>query len=212
MSDEKEQGPFGPLPPALAVPIVGPFRGPRVTLKRFDGHSVHQLAKAISENIEHLAPMMRWIAEEPKTIEERRAMIVEWNREADQGRGVVLGCFVGERLIGSTGLHRRRPNPASLEIGYWIDHRYEGHGFATECSLLLSEVALSHDEIDQVSIYCDDANERSALVAQRAGFTFVGTNSSPEGQRSPGESGLERHYVLLGDQLRVDWRSSFSSG
>jgi ribosomal-protein-serine acetyltransferase len=203
-------GPYGPLPPPLLEPVASPLFGPRLELRRYEDGDVEQLAALVAKNREHLRPWMRWISAEPQSTAQRQSQIAKWNAEAVLGGGAVLGCFLGATLIGSTGLHRRRPDSSSLEIGYWLDEGHQGRGYATETVFLLCEEAFSHDEIERVAIYCDDANEQSAAVGVRCGFRFLDVHDSPEGEASPGESGRERRYEI--DQASFDpaWRRNFS--
>ena len=197
------------LPPPLRSPIDRPLVGPRLILARYSDEHLPLVHDAISSNIEHLRPHMRWIAHEPLTLEDRKNLVDEWNRDADEGRGVVMGSFLNGQLIGSTGLHRTRPVPTSIEVGYWIDARHLGRGYATETTCLLVEEAFTHEEIETVSIYCDETNEASARVAIRAGFLYRETTESPEGERSPGESGRERHYSIEREAFDPNWRHRF---
>lgn len=209
MTDDSRVEPSGPLPPPLATAMTGPMIGPRLVLARYSDQGITALHRVIEENLDHLAPMMRWIADEPKSLIDRLTLRDDWERESSIGRGVTLGIFLDGVLIGSCGLHRRRPVAHLLEIGYWLDRRLEGRGYATETTLLLCEEAFTHDEISEVRIYCDDANQQSAQVAIRAGFHYVATAPSPEGLRSPGESGHERQYALHRSDFDSAWRSRF---
>ena len=196
-------------PPPLRHPIARRLDSPRLTLRTYSNDDVEPLARLISENLAHLTPFMPWAASEPLRPIERAALITSWNDEAARGGGIALGCFLGEELIGSTGLHRRRPDPGSLEIGYWLAADHTGFGYATELTFVLAEEAFTHAEITHVDLYCDVANAPSAAVAERAGFTQLAVSLDERGVLSENSSGLERHFRLERGSLDPGWRRRF---
>ena len=76
-------------------------------------------ARAIEESLEHLRPWMPWIADEPKPLAEREAMLREWEAERLAGTDEFIAVWLDGELVGSSGLHRRI-GPGGVEIGYWI--------------------------------------------------------------------------------------------
>lgn len=152
---------------------------------------------------------MAWIGAEPLSPSSRAELIATWNREADGGGSATMGCFVNGALIGSAGLHRRRPDAASLEVGYWLMATAVGRGYATELTLLLAEEAFSHDEVSRVDLFCDDHNEDSAKVALRAGFTLLEIAPDPRGRVAEASSGRERHFRLASSAFDPAWRARF---
>jgi len=91
--------------------------GDGVLLRRWLVTDAEALARAVTESQDHLRPWMAFMAQEPRTLEQRRAMLREREREWLQGGDVMLGIFQGDEVVGSCGLHRRR-GPSALEIGY----------------------------------------------------------------------------------------------
>jgi RimJ/RimL family protein N-acetyltransferase len=150
---------------------------------------------------------MPWAAAEPVSPQDRRAMLEAWSTAHEQGRSATFACLLGTELLGSCGFHRERPDPAGLEIGYWLAAAQTGRGYATELSLLLAEEAFAHEEIEHVEIYCHPANEASAAVARRAGFEPMGLE--PAGGRAAGERSL-RHRLERAS-FDPSWRSRFSA-
>ena len=203
------EGAVGEPPPPLVVPVARTLTGPRVTLRRFEEGDVTELGDAIARSADHLRPFMAWIGAEPLSATSRAELIAAWNREADAGGGATLGCFVDGALIGSAGLHRRRPDAAALEVGYWLRTTALGQGYATELTLLLAEEAFSHDEISRVDLYCDLRNEPSAQVAIRAGFTLLEVAPDPRGLIAEASSGSERHFRLERAAFDPAWRARF---
>ncbi len=128
------------------------------------------------------------MAQEPKTLEQRRAMLRERESEWLQGGDVLLAIFVGDRVAGSCGLHRRR-GPDALEIGYWVHPSFTGRGLATAVARLLTDAAFSVPGIAHVEIHIDKANSASAGVPRRLGFRLLG--ETPDEATAPAEAGID---------------------
>ncbi len=78
----------------------------------------------------------------------------------------------GGGLVGSSGLHRIDWSVPRFEIGYWVRTSMIGRGFATEATRRIADFAFDELDAERVEIWCDARNERSAAVAERAGFTL----------------------------------------
>jgi ribosomal-protein-serine acetyltransferase len=169
-------------------PLPMTITTPRLVLRRWEDADAPALVDVVAENIEHLRPWMPWIAFEPQTIEQRIALFHEWRAAAEAGDDTVYGVFLHGHPIGGTGLHRRR-GPGMLEIGYWIDHRHTGKGYATELARALTDVALGQSGIVAVQIHHDRANTASGAVPRRLGYRLVIERRRPP--QAPGETGME---------------------
>ena len=150
-------------------------------------------ARAIAESREHLQPWMPWIADEPKGLEERIAMIRDWEAERRARTGEFFAVWLDGAVVGSCGLHRRI-GPAGLEIGYWIHPAHVRRGLATEVARQLCERAFAEPEVEYVEIHHDRANVASGGVPAKLGFELVG--DTPRAPQAPGEEGVERVWRL----------------
>lgn len=171
---------------ASAPPDSVPLDGV-VVVRRYAESDAATLRDAVTLSIEHLRPWMPWIAHEPQTVEQRRALISEWNRNWDQGVDFVMGIFEGHLCIGGTGFHLRGPE-GSVEVGYWLAASHVGRGIITRAVTALTETALSMPEVTVVEIVTDEANERSAAVARRCGYELV--ERFTRQREAPGEKGI----------------------
>lgn len=162
--------------------------GRRVVLRRWEAADVPALAAVITRNVEHLRPWMPWIADEPLRDLERRALLERWEQIWRSGGDVVLGVFLGDEAVGSTGLHRRR-GPHGLEIGYWIDEMHTRLGLATEVAGVLTDAAFDVPGVVFVEIHHDRRNVASAGVPRKLGYRFMGER--PDRVDAPGEEGID---------------------
>jgi RimJ/RimL family protein N-acetyltransferase len=135
------------------------------------------LKAAIDANIEHLQRWMDWAMHEPSpldVIEDRIATFVaNFETGPDWGYGIRL-IADPDTIIGGCGMHARIGINA-LEIGYWLDAKHTGRGYATEATAALVKAAFSRPMIEHVEIRCDPANVASAAVPRRLGFAYVTT-------------------------------------
>jgi RimJ/RimL family protein N-acetyltransferase len=140
---------------------------------------------------------MAW-ASTPMDVEQRGEWILEDRRSREAGGDRIYGLWLGDRIVGGCGLHRR-VGPGGLEIGYWIHAAFVRRGLATEAVRRLVAIAFEDPEIDRVEIHHDVANERSGLVARAAGFTHVEDRSDEPA--APAETGVERVWRLTRAEL-----------
>jgi ribosomal-protein-serine acetyltransferase len=171
-----------------------------VLLRRWLVSDAEAQHEAIAESAEHLRPWMAWMAEEPQTIEQRRAMLAKWEREWRTGGDVYLGVFVEGKIAGSCGLHRRR-GPGVLEIGYWVHAAFVRRGLSTTVARLLTDAAFSVPEINRVEIHHDKANRASSGIPRRLGYVFVGER--PDEKAAPAELGIDRVWAIERDQWKA---------
>jgi len=162
--------------------------GSEVLLRLWRVDDAPPLGEAIAERAEHLRPWMAWIADEPQTLEERRAMLARWDAEWSHGGDAYYGIFLNGDVVGSCGLHRRL-GPDALEIGYWIHAAFVRRGLATETARLLTDAAFSMPQISSVEIHHDRANLASLGVPGGLGYRFVG--EQPDEATAPADTGVE---------------------
>ena len=142
------------------------IRGPRPG----DGAKVHA---ALVESLDELRPWMPWALGE-HTVEAAEAAVREAHADFLARRDLRLHLYRrGDgAFVGSSGLHRIHWEVPAFEIGYWIRTSEAGRGYATEATRRIADFAFEDLGAERVEIWCDARNERSAAVAQRAGFAF----------------------------------------
>lgn len=75
-------------------------------------------------------------------------------------------------FVGSSGLHRIDWSVPRFEIGYWVRTTMRGQGYMTEAVNGITAFAFHMLQAERVEIRCDSNNDRSAAVAQRAGYAL----------------------------------------
>lgn len=135
-----------------------------------DGAEVHA---AIEESLDELRPWMPW-AHLEQTVDDVEANIRQSIADFVARRDLRLHLYRRDdgAFVGSSGLHRIDWSVPRFEIGYWVRDSMTGRGFATEATRRIADFAFADLHAERVEIWCDARNERSAAVAERAGFSF----------------------------------------
>lgn len=157
-----------------------------------------RLTAAVARNLDHLRPWMPWVASEPLSLHQRRALIEDWERDRQAGGDTVLGIFLDGRIAGGCGLHHRI-GPGGLEIGYWVDVEHLRRGIATVVAARLTGVAFALRSIDQVEIHNDRGNAISGRIPAKLGYRLIA-----EVARAPvaaADTGVACHWRIT----REEW-------
>lgn len=129
--------------------------------------------QALRESLAELQPWMPWATPVPTpedTEEHHRRAAAEWlTRENLQ---LLLYRKSDGLFVGSSGLHNIDWSVPRFEIGYWIRTSLSGQGYITEAVNAITAFAFDVLGAQRIEIRCDARNERSAAVAQRAGYTL----------------------------------------
>jgi RimJ/RimL family protein N-acetyltransferase len=86
--------------------------------------------------------------------------------------GIVL--FAANRLIGGCGIHVSNPENREGWIGYCLNQRFWGKGYATETAKALTDFGFKVLGLHRIFATCDPANVKSAHVLEKAGMKCEG--------------------------------------
>ena len=162
------------------------------------------LGEAVATSLNHLLPWLPWASAEPLEPSERVGLIRHWQGEADRGENLVVGVFLGDVIVGGSGLHRR-VGPDGLEIGYWIHVDHTRRGYASEVSAALTTAAFQIPGIERVEIHHDKANLASAACPpQSLRYTLSEELARPP--EAPAEIGISCRWTMT----RSAWMSDFA--
>ena len=145
-------------------------------LRSWEPRDAPLLADAIDSSLDHLRPWMPWAHDEPRSLDDRIALLRGFRGRFDLGEDFVYGVFSRDETeaLGGSGLHTRAGEGA-LEIGYWIRTSAVGRGYARETTAALTRVAFRVCGVDRVEIRVDPANELSLRIPRALGFAEEAT-------------------------------------
>lgn len=165
-----------------------------VLLRRYTPDDAAALSAVATAERDRLSPWMAWATPSGVTVAAMTTFIAETNGRADEGTEAVYGIFTASRglPVGACGLHDRI-GPGGVEIGYWLARGLTGQGLMTRVVGTLTDLVLTLDDVTVVEIHCDEANVRSAAVAQRLGYALIRTEDRDVA--APAERGRQQIWV-----------------
>lgn len=134
------------------------------------------LWEAIDESREHLAPWIHWLPHY-RTPRDAEHFIEGAGLDFATRRELFLGMYALDepgRFLGGTGFHNIEWEIPAFEIGYWLRASAVGRGLMAEAVAAQTAFVVERFGAKRVAITCDAANERSAAVPRRLGFTEEG--------------------------------------
>lgn len=150
----------------VEIPII-PTERTSVTLRQLSNEADDAAYfAAIDANRAHLSQFDDNTANKYRTLEDVTTA------RLNAGSKIRMGIWDGDTFVGTVNA---TPNKNGTEIGYWLDSRHTGHGYAT-----LAAKALGHYVAGASgSVYAEvaDGNEASVRVLERAGYTQVAENA-----------------------------------
>lgn len=78
------------------------------------------------------------------------------------------------RLIGNCGIRTSNTNIRIADIGYELDHRYWGRGYATEAAYALLAFGFNNLGLHRIHAHCIAENVASAHVLEKIGMRYEG--------------------------------------
>jgi RimJ/RimL family protein N-acetyltransferase len=144
-------------------------------LRRWDPAFAEPMLRAIRRSFAELQRWMSWAREVPN-VDELREVLMQGRMAFDANRAWEYAIFdkeaQTERVVGCAGVHAS-DRPDRYEIGYWVRSDRTGRGIATATTATLVDAALTYlGEARQVVIRMDRANQASAAVPRKLGFTL----------------------------------------
>jgi RimJ/RimL family protein N-acetyltransferase len=148
----------------------------RLCIRCWSPSDAELLKAAIDANLDYLRQWLPWADKEPDTLDNKITRLRNFRAKFDLNEDFVYGIFDQSEtsVVGGTGLHTRLGMDVR-EIGYWIQEKHAGIGYATEVSAALTKVAFEVDGVKRVHIHCDVGNKKSARVPEKLGFILEGT-------------------------------------
>jgi RimJ/RimL family protein N-acetyltransferase len=143
--------------------------------------------EAIRESFEDLTVWMPWARTLP-TVEESEEHARQAHAKIATRADLGLHLFRKDTgaLVGSSGIHPKDWDVPKFEIGYWCRTSCQGQGYITEAVKAITSFGFDYLLARRIEIRCDERNERSRRVAERAGYRleaqFPNDAVSPSGQ------------------------------
>ena len=160
----------------MSSPTPHEIRTGRLCLRTWRAEDAPLVRAALDASDAHLRPWVPFMKSEPQDLAGTRKWVA-WRIE--QFAAGTNHCYAilprdGTELLGEVML-LGRAGPDALEIGYWIDVRQTGHGYATEAAAALVCTGLALHHCKRLRMVCDPRNEASFRIPRKLGFRHVET-------------------------------------
>lgn len=158
-------------PARAAVPLE--IATPRLVLRAPHPDYAQEINDAIRDSFEELRAWMEWAQKMP-SVEDSRAQQDRGRRDFLARADLPVMLFLGDRIVGGSGLHRIDWSVPCFEIGYWVRTPDSGRGYVTEAAIALEHLAFETLGARRVEIRADTRNTRSRRIPERLGYDLEG--------------------------------------
>jgi RimJ/RimL family protein N-acetyltransferase len=148
----------------------------RLVLRCWSPQDAPVLRAALDVSDAHLRPMIPFMKDEPRSLQQTAQWLREIRASFDLGKMFRYAVFDAkeESLLGENML-MARVGSGGLEIGYWTHKDAIGKGFASEATAAMIWAAFEIEKTERVEILCAPDNKASAMIPARLSFTHEAT-------------------------------------
>ena len=134
---------------------------------------IQPLNEAINRSLPELKKWMPWAVDHNLSATEIfiNKSIQCWQDKKPNELPMIIELKSSSEIIGVSGFNEKSKfDIPMLEIGYWIDTKHAGNGYATEAVIAITKLGFEQFFAVRVQICMQKENEKSIAVANRAGF------------------------------------------
>lgn len=148
----------------------------RLVLRCWSPADAPVLRAALDASDAHLRPMIPFMKDEPRSLQETAQWLRGLRAAFDLGQMYRYAVYdaTEQNLLGENML-LARVGPGGLEIGYWTHKDAIGKGIAREASSAMIRMAFEIEKMKRVEIMCAPQNKASASIPAHLGFTHEAT-------------------------------------
>jgi RimJ/RimL family protein N-acetyltransferase len=154
-----------------------------LVLRRQHADDAPLIKEAIDSSLAHLQSSVAWAQSAPTPLSALAAHLAESAAAFDAGVAWSFSIFDRgkTRVLGGAAIERAEESlialvgPDAVETGYWLRADSTGHGYATEATACLIELAFDRLGARCIVICHDPSNTASEGVPRRLGFRCFGT-------------------------------------
>jgi len=171
-----------------------------ILLRSFLPDDADHLFNVVNESRTHLAPWLAWVHNTTNPTHSKQFIETSIHK-AEMQEELVLGIFCNDQIIGCLGMHNWDRTTRRAQIGYWLSKEYVGKGIINNSLSLFIDFLFSKLELNKLEIHFAAANQKSARVAENAGFRIEGII-----RKATFRNGMADDLVMTG-LLREEWNN-----
>ncbi|GCE26263.1 alanine acetyltransferase [Dictyobacter alpinus] len=108
-------------------------------------------------------------------------IFINWGRERPRKKyQLAIVLKENNQVIGNCGLRMTYAEAGMADLGYELDRRYWGRGYATEAAYALLQYGFEQLHLHRIWAYCLLENTASAHVLQKIGMRYEGSQLESE--------------------------------
>jgi ribosomal-protein-serine acetyltransferase len=176
---------------------------PEIELRNYREENAEELFALIEVNRSYLRPWLSWIDRTQK-VEHSLDFIRSGLQDQHDQKGLFLGIFKNEKLIGGIGMHDWNHEVKRAEIGYWLAKGETGKGILHQCAITFIAFLFEKLQLNKITLHYFPANEKSAAVAKRLGFKVEGW------LREQVIFNGQLQDIIINGLLRKEWQQSIN--
>lgn len=142
-------------------------------LKTWSLKNSTELFMLTDTNREHLQPWLPWVPN-VKTEADSKKFIRESLQEMKDGKGMELGIWLADKLVGCIGLHGLSKPNRRASLGYWLSKNCQKKGIMTRSVKAFIDYSFKTLNLNRIGLEASTKNISSCAVAERLGFVKEG--------------------------------------
>lgn len=138
----------------------------QLLLRTYQPYDAQELFLCVDKNRAHLREFLPWVN---ATLKPQHSMDFIQNmlvQETAQ-KGIAMGIFLKEQLIGGIGMHDWDHYLKKAQIGYWLSKDAEGKGLMQRSATAFITFLFEHLGLNKIEIQFLPYNKRSGELTQR---------------------------------------------
>jgi len=139
-----------------------------VTLRLLKTEDAQSLYEQVCASQEHLFPFMPWVGNYTSAAAAQK-FIEQKLKDLERQKGLAMGIFLNQNLIGVIGIERWDHYLKVAEIGYWLTKTETNKGIMFKALKTFLGHIFHTLKLEKVEIRCLPENERSIYLAKKLG-------------------------------------------
>lgn len=146
---------------------------PDIQLKSWSIKNAPELFALSDKNRDYLLPWLPWVPM-VKEVADSEKFITKSLTEMGEKKGLELGIWYQNKLVGCIGLHALSSSNRRASIGYWLDADFRRKGIMTQSVKTLINYCFTELDLNRLAIEVATENQPSFSIAERLGFVKEG--------------------------------------
>lgn len=152
------------------------YQNNRIRIRPYQQEDEQGMCECILHSITEMKPYLPWVYDGYQLADSQRW--IEWaqrNWQCGVQYDFVIEDIDTGRFLGGVGLLDVNQTSKSATLGYWLDSRFSGQGFAYQAAKLAVEFAEQQLKLQQITIYMSTDNNASRHIAKKLGAIYQKT-------------------------------------